>query len=292
MFLLVLIESIPLVIIVTGIVLNLIIVTSFWRRRIVRSSIPNVLLFNQSVADLFNVAGYGVARTTFRLLVHFNLRYDIAELVLLFFWSTTIFSSALLHNVIATERLLSISFPLWHRVYLLKKHIWISVTVLWTVSIVIGFCNIIIEILNVKRIIFTWFVNISICLSVGITTILFIITFIKALVSIKSEPTQSISNRTNWKKQLRLTAIFFVMFISFAIVYLPLMAIALALTSTPTSGVVGLAWTIIQMCFLLTSVINPVLTLCFKTQFRPCRANADSRRNRQNIEMHQIGPSN
>ena len=287
MFILVLIELIPVVIIVAGLVLNLIIVTSFWKRRIVRRSIPNFLLFNQSIADLFNVAVYGVARTTFRGLLMFNKRYDIAMLVMLFSLSVSVFSSALLHNIIAVERCLSIYFPLWHKVYLLKKHLWIAVIILWIVSIVIGICNFIIEILTLNHTIFSWFVTISICSSIVITTITFIATFIKAFVSIKSSQTRSISNsNTNWKKQLRLTAIFFVMFTGYIIVYIPWTAIAFILKSSPTSGVVELG--IMRICFLLTSVINPVITLCFKRQFRPCQPNAEPHASRQHIEMHQV----
>ena len=64
--------SVALLMITIGLILNLVLVTSFCRRPSLRRKIPNILLFNQAVADLFSCAGYGVLYVTFDLMLIFN----------------------------------------------------------------------------------------------------------------------------------------------------------------------------------------------------------------------------
>ena len=125
------------------------------------------------------------------------------------------YCSAVLYAVIAFERFLPICFPLWHRVYITKRHIWSS-TLAWLVSVVIA----------VIAMVFNFFFHnqhgetiFTVCYSlisvvVFIIIVLFITTFVKACHSINAQPTQS-NHGNNLKKQVRLTMIFFIMFIAF-----------------------------------------------------------------------------
>ena len=126
------IVSVQLVITTVGIILNLTIVIVFCRRASLRKKIPYVLLFNQAVADLFNAACFGISMETILLsnLINGNRPSALIGVMGISLIMTTL-SSLLLFTLIAFERLLSIYLPLWHRVHVLKKHIWIAVVMIW-----------------------------------------------------------------------------------------------------------------------------------------------------------------
>ena len=273
--------SIQLVKVVIGIALNLIIIHSFIRRRLVRKKIPNILLFNQAIADLFNGVVYGVSYVTYTLLIEFkDENAEDTSPFVRFFRSTTLFSSILLYAVIALERFLAITYPLRHRVHVRKKHIWLAVVISWLITTIVSVLNILFE--SMVR-----FTIMSLIILINI--ILFVATFIKAKYSTHLQAGESNQLNINFKKQLRLTMVFFAMFMAFTIVYIPLLTCSLL-------GVlkheVSIIWyEAINSLLLLTSVLNPILTITFKKELRPCMGNRESNSNRSSIEIQTIQPS-
>ena len=135
------IASIQSVIIVAGIILNLTVAITFRKLPAVKKNIPNILLFNQCLADLFNVTIYGVMNVLSLLLVRLLPLVTYSDVVYAiwvstdFFHTMTLYSSILLLCVIAFERFLAVSMPLWHRAHKRKRHPWIAAVVVWCVTI-------------------------------------------------------------------------------------------------------------------------------------------------------------
>ena len=200
--------------------------------------------------------------------------------------NTSVSSSLLLYTLIAIERFLSICFPLWHRVNLTKKHIWTSIAVIWSLSVVFSlfysmlFSQGLNELKNASLMMY-----ILIILFIVIVTIFFISTFVKASLSLHFSSTTSAHQQRNhsYKKQLHLTVVFFVMFSAFAMVYIPVTLIFTVVEYQSTH-----VYTVLMLTFIqLTSVLNPVLTLAFKKQFRVQQSRPQAKNNRNNVEVQQ-----
>ena len=274
------IVTMQLVVIVVGIILNMIIVTSFVTRRALRKRIQSILLFNQALSDLFNAVFYGISTVSLLIsdMVHVPLfSTDIASVSGII----TIYSSLFLYTVIAFERFLAIQLPLWHRVNLRKRYMWIAVAVTWCFSMALAVLILLAfhfpSILDALIVIELDIVLQTVFLAIVI--FLFILTFIKTLHSMKSQPTESASTTTStyFKKQLRITGIFFLMFMSFAVVFIPL-TVDLYVRNSNYVQI-----NILNTMLMLTSVINPLLTLYYKKIFR-----ASHRCRQQNIKVNNI----
>ena len=87
-------------------------------------------------------------------------------------------------------------------------------------------------------------------------------TFLRAFQAVNNSPTNSaqVTERTVSRKQLKLTIVFFIMFVAFAVVYIPLLIFLHDETVKNDIPFTILMW---------TSVLNPILTLYFKKEFRP-----------------------
>ena len=59
--------SIQVVVIVVAMILNSIIINTYIRKRDLREKIPNLLVMNQAVADMFNAAVFGVTLESVKL---------------------------------------------------------------------------------------------------------------------------------------------------------------------------------------------------------------------------------
>ena len=125
-------------------------------------------------------------------------------------------------------------------------------------------------------IIFSWLLATLTGLSVLISLILFIGTFIKAFHALHSNST----NHRVSKKQFRLTGLFFIMFLVFAIVYTPLTILGGHVVRSLVKRIVP---EILLTVTLLPSTLNPALTLIFNKQFRIHKSRAHININRNNM---------
>ena len=272
--------SMQIVAIILGLVLNITITAVFYKRPAVRKKVPNILLCNQAVADIFNCGVYGISNAMNLL---FNLHavdhYIKMYTPYIVFLSLpmTISSSVFMYLIIAMERFLSISHPLWHRVHVRKKRIWISIVTVWILSILMStMCITCIIAQNCEFVVSVLLILLGVI--VAVITMLFIITFIKAFQVINNPPTESNQDTesSSLRKQLRLTIVFFIMFAAFALVYIPL---------TVLLQIDAVDLVIPYTLLTLTSVLNPILTLSFKKELRPRNVSSHKR---NNMNRHEI----
>ena len=276
--------SIQLVVILFGMIMNAIIVRSFYRRRIVRKKIPNILLFNQALADLFNGCMYGFTHLVSALLSFVQLEGNMTlNLISTLCFVVSLSSSIFMYTTIASERFIALYLPLFHKTRLRKKHVWMAVAASWSGAVIIAATY------NFNRFFkFSTVIDLIIeylmYLMVAIISFLFMITFIKAFRSIHVVPSQTFQdiNIVNLKKHLRLTAVFFAMFMAFAVAYIPKVLFYRLVERTVVME------EIVLTLLLLTSVFNPMLTLNFKREFLPYARRSQIHRLREtngNIEL-------
>ena len=266
--------SVQLVAIVLGLILNLTITFSFCKKPALRQKLPNILLLNQALADNFNCGIYGISNMIELLFQLNDVRQPINFDVRYAFLPLTLFSSLCLYLIIALERFLSTHNPLWHRVNVRKKHIWVSVTTAWLLSIFITTMYIICSLCT--TVFFMIFILLSI--TVAMITLLFIITFIKAFRAVSNRPSNSTQLSIVSKKQFQSTIVSFIMFLAFAVVYSPLIVLL----------IYSIRDEITLTLLMLTSILNPLLTLYFKKEFRLRNAPSQVNVARVNKELYQV----
>ena len=199
------IASLQILLTIIAFILNSLTISSYNRRKALRKKIPNLLLMNQAVADLFNAVVFGGSQITMLIFSMSTSLWDpqwrdkwviIVLITRIVSYPLTLFSSLLLYLIIAVERFLAICFPLWHRVHAQRKHVWISVAIIWCVSTLMATCrslyglyastsrgpipNGVIEMVPIVYQIF----KISFITLLTIITLLFIITFLKAFIGL------------------------------------------------------------------------------------------------------------
>ena len=257
--------STQLLVIVVGIMLNSIIIVRFLQLLSIQKRIANILLLNQAVADMVNCLMY----LTPLIVTHFHdVTYTHYPVILDSLFGSAAFlsvaSSLFIFLVIAFERYLSIAKPLWHRVNLRKLHIRRSIVASWLVAMIFAAIAfyLYLKSYNGEKEIFFYYTKalhgIAAILML-VVTILFSLTFYKALLSIRGKniPGAVLSGR---KKEFHITATFTVMYISFLTCFIPL-AFADDSEKSPKNRLKIL-------CFSLTSITNPILTFRLRKEFR------------------------
>ena len=132
------IATIQIIILIIGFSLNGVIICSFYRKPFLRKKNPNILLFNQAVADLVNVMIYVLPK-----LIHLLYQVCTNHMIVWFqklniaFLYLSVSSTVLLFGIISIERFLSIYLPLWHMIYVQKHHLWYAVLSVWFIVILI-----------------------------------------------------------------------------------------------------------------------------------------------------------
>ena len=218
-------------------------------------------------------------------------------------------SSVFLFALIAVERFLSLYKPMWHRVHVTTGRIWKGIVFVWAISVVLAVTMPFVyylpdehdsEDVYYKYRLFLFAILVILIISI---TVLHIWSFVLAyrathakvkapqqfaLTPINESPStnemiESSENPINrqpkaaplkevspeeaalqLKKQFRLLKLFIVMYIAFLVSFSALSALAYmvkALTRLTSQS--------IACFFIMTSLLNPVLTFCLKPEFRP-----------------------
>ena len=261
------ISSVQAAIAFLGIAFNLLVCLTYYRRKVTRKKIPNILLVNQALADLFNCIMYALPTTVRAILylykndISFNVMKAIPQYLLPMInviGFVSIASSVNVYTIVAFERLLAIVKPLWHHANVRKRHIWGAIVIAWFLSF-----NLSIPVLLVSSyIIYIKCMQAILIVVMAVITTLFCITWYKALKQIQMNQKLG-RNTSNAKKELHLTKLFAAMYVLFLLTYFP---IALADLKNPTIKIKVLL-------FNLTAMINPIFTLTLKQDFR-CRFNS------------------
>ena len=280
---------IQLLIIVTAFLLNASICYAYLKKFSLRQKNPQMLLFNQAICDIVNCLLYSIPNVIIwklneqiPLWSNEDEGFTIASTALLIL---TVLSSLFIFTIIATERFLSIYKPVWHRVKMTKSRLWRAIATAWFLSIIAGVLTIIVM-LNVKMDVYddtlynlkAFLIALISILLITIST-LHIWSFVLAYRSVHSSSASnnnSNSNNSNnnnssssnnttaqSKKELRLVILFAIMFIIFFIGFSPLI-FEIALDQSYYSLYSQTLFTF----FMLTSLLNPLLTLSMRAEFR------------------------
>ena len=233
---------------VVALILNLLVVIKFLKTRSLRKKIHCNLIFHQAFADLAGCVICGIPFAFGTLYILWQGYFTAYGQLTIALSTLTIFLSLFIFTIISIERCISLWKPLWHRVYVLKRHIWFSIMISWLVSSLLTAT--VPNDLNSK---YTIALAVVAILMILITSCAFLLTFLKAF--------KSLQENTSIKKQLRLTGMFSAMFLVFIISFTPFIYVRAFST--------GYLWELIlSTTFLLTSLFNPALTLCMRKEFR------------------------
>ena len=228
----------------------------------------NTLLLNQAVADMVNCLIY----LTPLIVAHFhNVTYREHPAILDSLTGSAAFlsfgSSVFIFLIIAFERYLSVAKAIWHRANLRKTHIRRSMMTSWllaTFFAVVAF-YLYLKSYNGEKEIFFYYtkaLQALVAVLILVVTILFTLTFYKALTNIRGT-TLSGAVQIRRKKEFHITATFTVMYVAFLICFIPLVFVDASKKSPKNRLKI--------LCFSLTSVINPILTLKLRKEFCVCK---------------------
>ena len=254
--------SIDTVIVLSGMMLNLMVCIIYYRRRATRSKIPNILLVNQAFADLFTCLVYILPNTIFQfiLTIHKTNKYQnfnniMCELTPF----ASIVSSVLIYTVAALERWMSIAKPIWHHVNVKPKHAWRAVVVCWLISIGSSLPSIFVD--ETYVIYYRSMQGIMVVFMVAIS-LLFITTWYTALLEVRRHR-QRKCDSTRVKSELGITKIFAIMLLLFIMAFTPL--------ATANPNMKNPERRIKILLFALSTMVNPMLTLTLKRDFKICQ---------------------
>ena len=258
--------SAQIIIAIIGIILNLFIAIPFLRDAQLRNRNANILIFNQAIADLVNCIVYGMPNAINLLRATINqeqvpYQLTVTQATLVF----TIASSIFTFSVIAIERYLSISRPLWHKANVRKKHLYTSIAILWILSTLLATIRAYTTQYRKKDSVWLEITQVLLGLLVILISIIFISTFKAAHRAISRSPSDSNSDQRNrliMRQKIRLTVMFFLMFTIFIFGFIPVVV------STEQTYYLQASVQAILLALCLTSVLNPLLVLCFTKTFR------------------------
>ena len=260
-----------------GIILNLLVVVVYMQRKSIRNKVGNVLLVIQAILDLFNTALFAIPTGLMFLILPTiydsisdtdDMAFAVTALSLCSFsFTSSMFSFAL----IATERYLAISRPLWHRKKVTKSWILKRWGIVMIGSIVSTPFYVYTAIANNIPAIYVW-ITIG-TTSMVIVSVLFAYSYIRAFKYLKRKRKQQMRNSGQIdgqnhidKKMLRLTLIFMLMYCVYLLVVIP-WAIAVALWLL--KGQNSIHTSVVNMLlFASTSTANPLLTLILREDFK------------------------
>ena len=246
--------------IVTSLFLNISIISAYVKNSSLRAKNPNMLLTNQAMVDIVSCIVYSLPNAII-LKLHGDAGkfYALSSSTLVL----TVASSLFMFKIIAIERFLSLHKPIWHRVNVTKHRLWIAVIVAWSASIISAS---IATILINHKVVYEYkilFKLASMTLILISTSILHMWSFIIAYRAVHSRPSTSSENSLRARKELKLITLFITMYITFIIGFTPIQ-IVLAMKLNHFSLLCQTLCSIVT----LTSILNPLLTLCLKEKFK------------------------
>ena len=260
-----------IVIVLIAIVLNAFICIGFRQNILMRKKNSNILLFNQAVVDLVNCTIYALPNAMFLLIqnvLHDEARFMHPTANTTLFLSAS--SSVFLFTLIAVERFLSIYKPIWHLTNVTPSQIWRVMVLIWILSILLSSIVPIVLLIpdeadsDQRYLIYRFAVSVLLgALFIFITT-LHLWSFVVAYRALNEKDEASEQFFHQSKKQFRLLLLFIVMYIAFVIAFITLKVSALA------DVMYYSAQNQLLFCFyILSSLLNPTITLCLKPSFRP-----------------------
>ena len=267
-----------------GLIFNFIVIVLFCKRPYIRRKLPNILLFNQALVDLFNCAIFCPMYTCNAVLYYYGGRTVYIRIVSNTFQQLSYMSSILNLLPLALDRCFAISAPLRHRRFVTRRVVLVSIALVWFVSLCIacvyGYIvdQTYIRDMHNDHLNNFYFAFTVIHLAVFILVIIvYAFTYYKSRkavhhncrIAVVRDPNCTAEDIRIQKEQKLLRmfmAIFVVFFVAFSpgLVFFMLLNFA-GMKFTQVMDVVD-ASSVIGMA--VSSVVNPVLTLFMKDDFR------------------------
>ena len=259
-----------------AVILNIIVLSLYLRRKNIRHKVGNILLASQAVVDLFNSGIYAMLTASYYLIIrnvypHLSNQEEkavwVATLALYFF---SIHSSMYTFTLISYERYLAVSEPFWHRQNVTRSWIMkrlLIVLVLTTIITPLSTYSGSTPFLPVLYPI----IGITLLLMI-IVSILFTLSYSKAhkfvtgKASYRAKTEESTEKSFISKKLLRLTLIFLTMYAVFLMALVSMVVfLVLWLVRGSRTGIPAMVHSVL---LAVTSIINPVLTLSLRKDFK------------------------
>ena len=264
--------SFQMVISLIAIGLNLLICVGFQQKVSKRKKNSNILLLNQALVDIVNCIIFAMPNAIFLLLQSLLKKeqsYTFTLMITSLILSAS--SSIFLFMIIAMERFLSLYNPIWHQRNVYAKRIWKTITLAWLIAVSLAAIVPAIvhsspntEVANHRFFIYRLFLLALLGILLLTITILHIWSFLLAYraVHVKDGASEQVILRS--KKQFRLLMLFIIMYIAFIIAF-----IALKVLAAMGFDYYTVKNQVLLCIFMMTSLLNPIVTLCLKPSFRP-----------------------
>ena len=272
-----------------GMFLNLIVLGVYIRRKNIQNKIGNILLLSQAVFHIFNTLLYAIPTSILYFSVqpiyHRMSKSDemIFYLVIhsLFFFSY--YCSMFGFTLIAVERCLALSRPFWHRGNVTRQWILKGIAIVCISASLLTLFNVYVDSGNVTPTII-WIKNTIGLIWLAAVSALFLVPFLKAYVSLKRlglnrsnrakerKSAEHVKTRTDDvtiltdSKVFRLTTIFLITYLVFLLALIPgFVATALWFISGRKTTIGSVLY---GLSFTATSIVNPVLTMTLRYDFK------------------------
>ena len=277
---------------VVGLILNIVVVSVFFRRKKIQRKVGNILLTTQAVADLYNTAFNAIPYAFYYLsktgtYYHMSKAEEatfrkISRALIIFSFS----SSLHLFTLISIERYLCLTKPIWHRQTVTKAWILKGLVIVLFASLILGpVGQAFVAIGNVPLFLLgVWIVTVLGLIIV--VSVLIGLSFAKArkivrgkkkhqmqrveksqddnIDQVKNQKAKKQSEKD--KKVFRLTLIFFIMYAVFLLAFVPLLVAAGLWAASGEVPVIAL--NVSTFLFIVTSIINPILILTLRDDFK------------------------
>ena len=260
-----------------GIILNSTIIRIYHKRKAIQNKGANLLLVNQAMVNWMNCFAYVLFASLHSITLYINpyrKRFQFFYTVYASngFHDLSYTSSILTFTVIAIERLFAVVFPIKHRNYMKKSYITGIMVLVWIVSSG-GALTIWISTYMQKVQVYRNYLVIELysylCL-IAVVTILFGVTFYKALIFLRklaNGPSQGESNMHMNKRELRLVIIFIIMYATFLLSLIPkVLGIFQYIKGNFNQNALTAA--VLTLLFCASSICDPLLTLFIREDFK------------------------
>ena len=261
-------------------VLNAYLVVTYWRRRNLHNSIPNLLIVNQCFVDLFNAVVFcasEIARIYFEGYIgDFPAGLRICLSII---WFLSITSSLLYFLLIGIDRLYKTIRPLRYRTRVTTTRVKYIIAAIWIISFVLSplFVLIFLRIINLP-IEAPGIVGFMYVLLILLNMFLFPAAYIKIKRSFRYRASfnagvissdQSLQQQLESLRQIRLMKLFSMMFAVFFVAFILFIPGGFFNLNSPDSAFLPLLNTISGFLFKLSSIFNPTVVLIMRKEFRP-----------------------
>ena len=271
-----------------GVILNTMVISVYLRRRSIQKKVGNTLLVIQALVDLFNVVFYAIPDGVLILvlpdlydpMIGENLMAGKITIYALFFLSLN--TSLNLFTFIAIERYLCISRPRWHRNNLTKTWVKKRLVIVIIASAAVTPLQTLSAVVNITALSYVWLV----LGLIGIVNVslLFAISFIKARACLQRKNNNTYRKEKRHgniegkgsqenvkesfidKKMFKLTKVFLIMYAVFLLALLPMLVNTIIWLMKGDLSI--MSSTVVGLLFTITAMINPVLTLSLREDYK------------------------